>query len=501
MSDSRGGEAAGDSAINDGEPDQGQLAQRSTSHRLPRLWVRLRCDPRVPLAVLGLVSVASLIARVLYLNEPTGNPPGLIFDEKYYVNAARRLLGFPVPCANGVCDPYSDIAAGTDGNAEHPPLGKLLIAAGMKVFGNTQLGWRIAPLIFGSIAILAVYWLVRSAGGSGWLSVGAASLMAVDNLSFVHGRIATLDVFVVVFMMVAVALYLRGHPIYAGAVLGLGCCVKLVAPFAFIVLVLVEMVRILSRREWRVARMGQILEHRLVPLLYCAAVGLVVYLAVLTGLDVWVRPFHNPADSCPGSGNTYSNALVHTRFMLCYADKLTNPNGAVGIASYPWQWLVGPWEWLVGGNYSVDNSFDTWKWINYYSVEANGNDKVHFIGVISPAIIFLAVPAFILAVRSAVVRHDDVSVLAVCWCLATFMPFVLASWLQHRISYLYYMVVVLPGIYVAVALLVASTVRWLRRRRSRVLRRFAPATVVVLWVLGLAAGFYFLYPVRTWTGG
>jgi dolichyl-phosphate-mannose-protein mannosyltransferase len=481
MIDSRGGETTSNIVpAATAEADPGMAAEEPAPRRRRRTVLWWRTNPRAPLVLLGLLSLGSLIARALYIDQPHGD--GLIFDEKYYVNAARRLLGFTVPCGNGVCDPYSDIAAGTDGNSEHPPLAKLLIATGMKAFGDTPLGWRITPLIFGSIAILAMYWMVRSAGGSGWLSLGTASLMAVDNLSMVHGRIATLDVFVVAFMLITVALYLRGHSLLAGAALGLGCCVKLVAPFAFITLVLIELARLLSRREWREASLSRLLERRLVPLLYCGAVGLVVYLGVLTGLDLWVKPYHNPADSCPGSGSTYANALVHTRFMLCYADKLTNPNGAMGIASYPWEWL---------GDY---------QWINYYSVEANGDDKVHFIGVISPGIIFLAVPAFIVALRSVVVRRDDVSILAVTWCLATFLPFVLASWLQHRISYLYYMVVVVPGIFLAVAMLVASVVRWLRRRHSRLLRRFAPATVTVLWLLVLAGGFYFLYPIRTWRG-
>jgi dolichyl-phosphate-mannose--protein O-mannosyl transferase len=31
----------------------------------------------------------------------------------------------------------------------HPPLGKLLIAVGIHLFGNAEFGWRIVPALFG----------------------------------------------------------------------------------------------------------------------------------------------------------------------------------------------------------------------------------------------------------------------------------------------------------------------------------------------------------------
>ena len=200
----------------------------------------------MPLLLLGLLSLGSLGARAMWLDRPAR---ALVFDEAYYVNAARIILGLHVP-ANGH---YAGSPPGLDPNQEHPPLGKLLIALGMRVFGDNALGWRILPLIFGSLAVLAMYWLVRSAGGGRWLALGAAGLMAADNLSLVHGRIATLDVFVVAFMLAAVALYLHDRPVLAGAVLGVGCCTKLVAPYALLVLALLEAGRVLLRTPDHVA--------------------------------------------------------------------------------------------------------------------------------------------------------------------------------------------------------------------------------------------------------
>src|SRR5437867_3772734 len=113
-------------------------------------------SPRAALAVLALVTVASVGARTLYIERPCSNPcrtafdHGLIFDELYYVNAARRIIGREVPKD----EPYADAPAGHDPNAEHPPLAKLIMAGGMLAFGDGPLGWRFGSVVFGTLAIL-----------------------------------------------------------------------------------------------------------------------------------------------------------------------------------------------------------------------------------------------------------------------------------------------------------------------------------------------------------
>ena len=71
------------------------------------------------------------------------------------------------------------------------------MAGGIELLGDNPWGWRIGSIIFGLIATGAFYALVRAAGGSPWLGVGAAAVMAMDNLMVIHGRIATLDIYFV----------------------------------------------------------------------------------------------------------------------------------------------------------------------------------------------------------------------------------------------------------------------------------------------------------------
>ncbi len=313
-----------------------------------------------------------------------------------------------------------------------------------------------------------MFWLVRAAGGGAWLALGATGLMAADNLSLVHGRIATLDVFVVVFMLAAAALYLRDHPLLAGVALGIGCCVKLVAPYALLALALLEAGRVLLRLRDADEPLRRRITERLAPLGTLAATTMLVYLGVLYGLDHFFSAYHNP--------------LVHTRAMLDYAAKLTNPNGPEGIASYPWQWLLNQEP------------------INYYTVNTNvlSNGKVvathpviAFQGLMNPAIILLAVPALFLAIRAMRREGDTLGLFAVTWFLGTYLPFLIGAAplgsFGNRISYLYYMVIVLPAVYLAVARLLSHP--------------GLPRAVLAGYICILGYWFEALYPFRTWSGG
>ena len=168
-------------------------------------------------------------------------------------------------------------------------------------------------------------------------------------------------------------------------------------------------------------------------------------------------------------------AFAHIHHILDYAAHQTSPNGPQGIASYPWQWLV-----------------DT-KPIPYLDVNpsrpspglTNIQPPVHFLGMISPPILLAGLMGLILVLVSAVMRWRPsagvVGPLAVAWFLATFLPFVIGSLLLQRTSYLYYMVIVMPGLYLAGAYLVA--------------RLRPPRLITGIWVLTVVAAAFVMYPL------
>jgi predicted membrane-bound dolichyl-phosphate-mannose-protein mannosyltransferase len=399
-------------------------------------WARAR--PWVPLALLGVVCLVSLGARSAWLGAPCRSPCQsagdhlLIFDEAYYVNAARVIAGIHPPAGA----PYEHSPPGDDPNGEHPQLAKLIIAGSIELFGDGPLAWRLGSLVLGTIAVLGMYALARAAGGSRWVGVGAAALMAADNLLIVHGRIGTLDIYALAAMVWGAALYLRGRPLVAGVIVGVGACAKEIAPYVLLVLLVLELLQWLTTREE--------LRARLRRLGMCVVACGVTIIALLSLLQA-IAPSYADASHQLITGGAFGE-IAH---IIDYASHQTSPHGPKGIASYPWWWL---------GDY---------KPITYLSIDpahpAPGligfRPPVHFLGMISPPILLAGLLGLVVALVAAVRRSrsglSSLGALALAWFLATFLPFELTSLLLQRTSYLYYMVVVMPGIYLAAVYLIA----------------------------------------------
>src|SRR5690349_4360886 len=85
----------------------------------------IRSEPLASFGILVIVVFAFLrIWRISF-------PGETVFDEVYFPKMAWQYL---------TGEAFFDI---------HPPLGKLMIAVGESIFGNTTLGWRIVSLLFG----------------------------------------------------------------------------------------------------------------------------------------------------------------------------------------------------------------------------------------------------------------------------------------------------------------------------------------------------------------
>ena len=453
---------------------------RSTAARAAiRRWVRdasrILAHPRAPLVVLLLVVLYSAGARVFRLGEPCSKPcrhtadHTLIFDEAYYVNAARVIAHINPPAGSS----YHNAPLGKDPNPEHPQLAKMIMAGGIELFGDDPWGWRIGSVIFGLIAIAAMYALVRAAGGGPWLAVGAAAVMAADNLLLVHGRIATLDIYVLAMMLVAAVLYMRRHPLWAGIAAGVAICMKEVGVYLLPVLVLLELGRI--ARGWGSGGRGRPrrwLRDNVRPLAICTGIGALTLLLVLWLLDALVPAYDT------GTHITYGGSpFTHLSHIYTYALKLTAVPHATGISSSPWDWLLNQ------------------KPIDYARVAVNSISSgkvtasralVDFRGEMNPFIIFMALPALAAALAAAWRERDEVALLGACWCVGTFFPFVAEYNFSHRITYLYYMVVVMPGLYLVTTRLFSP--------------RVLPMAAAVGWAIALVYGFGHLYPLRTLSG-
>jgi dolichyl-phosphate-mannose-protein mannosyltransferase len=229
-----------------------------------------------------------------------GFPPRLIWDEIYFPVFARDYL-------NGT--PFFDL---------HPPLGKFIIAVGIALVGNTPMGWRIMPALFGCAMILLAAVL-------GWYyfkeRVGAlllATFVACETMLIVYSRISLMDGILVFFMLAtflaAVLVRRRGQILWPMILLGLTIAIKwaafpLAVPVGYIL--------------WR--------KGLLKPLLWTLWVPALVYLSV-----VFVGQVANPT----GAGRAFNDNGPFTNVVNWHRQALVNVSRAVpNKQASPW------WSW------------------------------------------------------------------------------------------------------------------------------------------------------------
>ncbi len=439
------------------EPDE-RLASDDGSAAPPgrslgrRLLERARGSLTDPGQVLAIVLIAAFIARAIWLAVPLN---GLIFDEAYYVNAARILLGQHLP--DGAH--YAGAALGLDPNQEHPPLGKLLMALSMMIFGDNGLGWRVPSLVAGMIALGALYLVVRAAGESRWLGVLAVALFGFDNLSLVHGRIGTLDIMVLAPLLLGSWLGLRGRWFAAGALMGVGTLFKLTGVYGLAALLLWLAIEALGR--WRRNRRLDVVFLR--PVLLVLAGYVLVFGAGLTALDARFSSYAG-------------RPLDHLAYMVTYGANLTKPGGDPACKSndsVPWQWLANDCQ------------------MTYYRVEVTtkSGEKVisslptiDFRGAMNPVLIGTFGLGISAALWLAWRTGSRLALWSLVWIAANYLPYVLLVVTRSRIAYIYYFLPVIPALAVAVALLL--------------LRSGLPRFVLWGYLVAFTAGMIAYFPFR-----
>lgn len=83
----------------------------------------------------------------------------------------------------------------------HPPLGKILIALGIAVFGMNPFGWRIVGTLFGIAMVPIAFLFAKKLTRSTPAAALACTLFSFDFMHFTQTRIATIDVYITFFVM------------------------------------------------------------------------------------------------------------------------------------------------------------------------------------------------------------------------------------------------------------------------------------------------------------
>jgi len=133
-------------------------------------------------------------------------PENYYFDEVYHAFTAKAYANND-PRGYEWWNPSPE--KGTAYEWLHPPVSKLLMATGIKLFGPNSFGWRINSAIFGTLTIYLVYALTKSLFNKTSTALLAAFLASLDGLLLVQSRIAMNDIFVTTFILASLLFYWR----------------------------------------------------------------------------------------------------------------------------------------------------------------------------------------------------------------------------------------------------------------------------------------------------
>ncbi|MCX6648350.1 MAG: phospholipid carrier-dependent glycosyltransferase [Candidatus Bathyarchaeota archaeon] len=135
----------------------------------------------------------------LFENPPTFRSETM-FDEELFVRASQQYLSGVEPTAE----------------ATHPPLGKLIIAAGIALFGFAPFGWRIFGVVFAALMIPIVYALGFALFKTRAAATIAASLVALDFMHFAMSRVGTVDTYLIFFILLSTLFFYLNFEKMAG---------------------------------------------------------------------------------------------------------------------------------------------------------------------------------------------------------------------------------------------------------------------------------------------
>jgi dolichyl-phosphate-mannose-protein mannosyltransferase len=393
-------------------------------------------------------AIAAVIFVVAHLALLVGitTPEKFYFDEVHYVPAARQMLEpvMPSPMLNPM----------------HPPLAKQLIALSISTFGDGPLGWRYPGVVFGSLAIVAMYLCGLALFAAQGPAIATALLAFFNQMVFVQSRIAMLDIFALAFGLLAVAAFMHGfrqarpHRWFALAGLGFGlsAACKWSGLFALAVcIVIVAVIRLMQ--GWRTQfadghagdwyRPGFWPDFRSYHFAACfVLVPVVAYLATFV----------------PLYGLSLSDLLEAQR-------KIFSDNTTTAIAGHTYMSAWPSWPFLVRP-----------VWYLFDKVADDRIAAVVFLG--NPVVLWAALPALAVCLRDWIVTRRADAFLILSFYAGPYLAWAL---LPRTLGFLYY--------YLPAATLASLALVYVLRRGN------SPHWLLWAFVAAAGAGFAAMLPI------
>lgn len=345
---------------------------------------------------------------------------GFVFDEVYYVKAARLLL------------------RGESANNEHPPLVKLFIMVGILLFGDNPIGWRLLPISLSSLSIVFLYILAAKVAGNKLVAFSTATLFMLDIMAFNIGQIAMLDIPSIMFVFAACIMLVEKRYDLSGIFFGLAMLCKLSSLFS-LGIVFSLLLRMMTENN------GSKLRSLVFKwLLISARIFLLSFIIFLLGMwiyDAVYRIFN-------------SSPLNHIIYMLNYHNILKYQS---------LEEIIHPLKWI--------NPLNPFPPIPYYVTHS-----IAYYGIYSPLwwSIWVIAP---LSLKESIKDRSMSSFFIFTWIVTNFAPYIILAYVLKRYVYPFYFCTTLPGLYLGLS---HSLVRPKKPLRVLLLLTFS---IQVIWFI------------------
>ena len=300
----------------------------------------------------------------------------------------------------------------------HPPLGKIIISLGIRIFGMTPFGYRFMGAFFGVLMLLPLYILLKNMFGKTKVAMCGTLLFAFEFMHFTQTRIATIDTYGVFFTLLSFLFMWRWMTapytaklrttwldlFLCGLSFGLGCACKWTVLYVGVGLAALWLLRaIMKYRAVGLGHYGRELLGTIgLSVLFFIVIPVIIYCLsyIPYGLALGYK--------MPGmltDGNYYKLIWDNQVYMLTYH------NGVNQTHPYSSRW----YQWL----------FDV-RPILYY-LQYNGETKSAFGAFNSPLISWAGLAALISIVFAFWKRRKPQAVLIWAGYLCQFLPWVIIT--------------------------------------------------------------------------
>ena len=152
--------------------------------------------------LIGILTFAS-ITRIYNLHSPKNE----YFDEVYHAFTAKVMMHVD---ANKAWEWWNTPPEGFAYEWTHPPLAKLGMVLGMKIFGENSFGWRIPGALLGVGSVFLIYLLAKILFKDEVVGLLSAAVFSLDGLPLVMSRIGMNDSYLLFFVLLSVYLFMKG---------------------------------------------------------------------------------------------------------------------------------------------------------------------------------------------------------------------------------------------------------------------------------------------------